>query len=93
MLMQQLPPVKFLIVDDREENLLAFSEILRRDGLEIITVRSGCAALEALLLHDFALAIIDVQMPEMDGVQLAELMRSSRADSTRSDRARHRRLT
>lgn len=77
MLMQQLPPVKFLIVDDREENLLAFSEILRRDGLEIITVRSGCAALEALLLHDFALAIIDVQMPEMDGVQLAELMRSS----------------
>lgn len=77
MLISQLPPVKFLIVDDREENLLAFSQILRREGLEIITVHSGCDALEALLIHDFALAIIDVQMPEMDGVQLAELMRSS----------------
>lgn len=77
MLIQSLPPVQFLIVDDREENLLAFSEILRRDGLEIVTARSGREALEALLVHDFALAIIDVQMPEMDGVELAELMRSS----------------
>ncbi|HEY3256242.1 MAG TPA: response regulator [Polyangiaceae bacterium] len=77
MLISQLPPVKFLIVDDREENLLAFSEILRRDGLEIVTARSGSQALEELLVHEFALAIIDVQMPEMDGVELAELMRSS----------------
>ena len=77
MLIQPLPSVKFLIVDDREENLLAFSEILRRDGLEIVTARSGREALEELLAYDFALAIIDVQMPEMDGLQLAELMRSS----------------
>jgi two-component system, sensor histidine kinase and response regulator len=71
------PPVRFLIVDDREENLFAFSEILRRDGLEIVTARSGRQALEYLLTHDFALAIIDVQMPELDGVELAELMRGS----------------
>jgi len=77
MLIQQLPAVKFLVVDDREENLLAFSEILRRDGLELVTARSGREALEELLAHDFALAIIDVQMPEMDGVELAELMRGS----------------
>jgi signal transduction histidine kinase len=77
MLSAALPPVKFLLVDDREENLFAFSEILRRDGLEIVTARSGSAALEQILLHDFALAIIDVQMPEMDGVELAEIMRGS----------------
>ncbi len=77
MLTTSLPPVKFLLVDDREENLFAFSEILRRDGLELITARSGSAALEQILLHDFALAIIDVQMPEMDGVELAEIMRGA----------------
>jgi len=77
MLSQPLPPVKFLIVDDREENLYALAQILRRDGLELVAARSGAAALEQLLLHDFALAVIDVQMPEMDGVELAELMRGT----------------
>lgn len=75
--MSPLPPVKFLIVDDREENLVAFSQILRREALELVTAPSGRVALEQLLIHDFALAIIDVQMPEMDGVELAELMRGS----------------
>lgn len=77
MLSVGLPPVKFLIVDDREENLFALGEILRRDGLQIISARSGHQALEALLVHDVALAIIDVHMPELDGVALAELMRGS----------------
>jgi two-component system sensor histidine kinase/response regulator len=77
MLSSTLPPVKFLLVDDREENLFAFGQILRREGLELVTARSGGAALEQILLHDFALAIIDVQMPEMDGVELAEIMRGS----------------
>jgi PAS domain S-box-containing protein len=77
MLSVGLPPVKFLIVDDREENLFALGEILRRDGLQIISARSGHQALEALLVHDVALAIIDVHMPELDGVSLAELMRGS----------------
>jgi two-component system, sensor histidine kinase and response regulator len=72
-----LPDVKFLLVDDLEENLFAFTQSLRRDGLQLITARSGPAALEALLVHDFALAIVDVQMPEMDGVELAELMRGA----------------
>jgi signal transduction histidine kinase len=70
-------PVKFLLVDDLEENLFALTQILSRDGLELVTARSALLALEALLVHDFALAIIDVQMPEMDGVELAELMRGS----------------
>jgi sigma-B regulation protein RsbU (phosphoserine phosphatase) len=78
MLTAALPDVKFLLVDDLEENLFAFEQILRRDGLELVTVRSGREALEQLLVHEFALAIIDVQMPAMDGIELAELMRGSK---------------
>jgi two-component system sensor histidine kinase/response regulator len=70
-------PVTCLIVDDLEENLLAMSALLRRDGVEVLTARSGGAALELLLTHDVALALLDVQMPDMDGFELAELMRGS----------------
>jgi len=69
--------VKFLIVDDVEENLVALEALLRRDGLEILKARSGTDALELLLAHDVALAFLDVQMPGMDGFELAELMRGS----------------
>ena len=69
--------MKCLLVDDLEENLLALAALLRRPSLEIITARSGVEALELLLAHDFALAFIDVQMPNMDGFELAELMRGT----------------
>jgi signal transduction histidine kinase len=68
---------KCLIVDDLEENLLALSALLRSDELELLRARSGAEALELLLRHDVALALIDVQMPDMDGFELAELMRGS----------------
>lgn len=70
-------PLKCLLVDDLEENLLALSAVLRRDDVEILTARSGAEALELLLTNDVALALLDVQMPEMDGFELAELMRGS----------------
>ncbi|MBC8072066.1 MAG: hybrid sensor histidine kinase/response regulator [Deltaproteobacteria bacterium] len=69
--------IKVLLVDDIEENLLVLEALLRRDGLTILTAGSGAAALELLLVHDVALALLDVQMPEMDGFELAELMRGS----------------
>jgi len=75
-------PVKCLIVDDLEENLLALSALLREDGVEVLMARSGPEALELLLRHDVALAFLDVQMPGMDGFELAELMRGT-------DRTRH----
>lgn len=74
-------PIKFLLVDDTPENLVALEALLRRDGLEILTARSGAEALELLLLHEVALAFLDVQMPDMDGFELAELMRG--ADRTK----------
>jgi len=70
-------PIKFLIVDDTEENLVALEALLRRDGLEVLKARSGSEALELLLVHEVALAFLDVQMPEMDGFELAELMRGA----------------
>jgi signal transduction histidine kinase len=71
------PPsrAKVLLVDDHPVNLMALAELLRRDDVELLHAESGAEALELLLVHDVALALIDVQMPEMDGFELAELMR------------------
>lgn len=70
-------PVKFLLVDDLSENLLSLEALLKRDDLTLLKARSGDEALELLLHHDVALALIDVQMPGLDGFELAELMRGS----------------
>lgn len=70
-------PIKVLLVDDLEENLLALEALLKRDGLHFLKARSGDQALELLLAEDVALALLDVQMPVMDGFQLAEFMRGN----------------
>jgi two-component system, sensor histidine kinase and response regulator len=72
----QRPGVKCLLVDDLPENLRALTALLRGGDVELLLAQSGPEALELLLVHDVALALIDVQMPEMDGFQLAEMMRS-----------------
>ncbi|MBN9319911.1 MAG: hybrid sensor histidine kinase/response regulator [Caulobacterales bacterium] len=74
-------PIHVLLVDDLAENLLALEALLKREGLVCLKARSGEEALELLLVHDVALALLDVQMPGMDGFQLAEFMRG--ADRTR----------
>ncbi|ODP36521.1 response regulator [Sphingomonas turrisvirgatae] len=70
-------PIHFLLVDDLEENLLALEALLRREGLAFLRARSGEEALELLLRHEVALALLDVQMPGMDGFELAEFMRGN----------------
>src|ERR1700753_2321037 len=69
--------IKILLVDDTPENLTALEALLRQTGVEILRASSGAAALEVLLFHDVSLALLDVQMPEMDGFELAELMRGA----------------
>lgn len=71
-------PIKFLLVDDTVENLVALEALLRREGLELLVARSGAEALELLLVHDVSLALLDVQMPAMDGFELAVLMRGTK---------------
>ena len=70
-------PIPILLVDDLAENLLALQALLQREGLVFLTARTGEEALELLLSHEVALALLDVQMPGMDGFQLAEYMRGS----------------
>lgn len=70
-------PVKVLLVDDLPENLVALEALIRGDDREIFRAGSGEEALSLLLEHDFALAIVDVQMPGMDGFELAEMMRGT----------------
>lgn len=77
MTMTPTDSVYFLLVDDLEENLRALEALLRRDGLVLLQARSGAAALELLLKHDVALALVDIQMPGMNGFELAELMRGT----------------
>jgi two-component system, sensor histidine kinase and response regulator len=67
--------VNVLLVDDLEENLVALRALLARPGVCLLEARSGLDALELLLVNEVALALVDVQMPEMDGFELAELMR------------------
>ncbi|MRW88093.1 response regulator [Pseudoduganella sp. FT26W] len=75
--MQDASPTKLLIVDDLPENLQALNAVIRGEGREIFQAGSGEEALALLLQHDFAMAILDVQMPGMDGFELAELMRGT----------------
>ncbi len=72
-----MAPVSFLLVDDLPENLLSLEALLRREDLTLLKARSGDEALELLLKHDVALALIDVQMPGLNGFELAELMRGN----------------
>lgn len=66
---------KILIVDDKPENLHALRVVLQDLDIELIEALSGNEALRATLHHNFALALLDVQMPGMDGYELASILR------------------
>jgi signal transduction histidine kinase/FixJ family two-component response regulator len=68
---------RILLVDDDERNLLALGHVLRDVG-EVVTASSGREALRQLLHGEFAVILLDVFMPEMDGYEVAELIRERR---------------
>ena len=69
-------PVEILIVDDRAANRLALEAILERLGQKLVRAHSGDEALRLLLTHDFAVILLDVQMPGIDGFETARLIKS-----------------
>jgi response regulator RpfG family c-di-GMP phosphodiesterase len=72
--MSTQPEVVILIVDDKEKNLFALERTLREVPARVVKATNGEEALAHCLNHDFSLAILDVQMPGMDGYELAEMM-------------------
>ncbi|MCK5716882.1 MAG: response regulator, partial [Thiomargarita sp.] len=68
---------KILLVDDKIENIIALEKLLANQNVEFIRTLSGNEALAMTLHHEFALALIDVQMPEMDGFETVTMMRSN----------------
>lgn len=68
-------PASILLVDDRQANLTALSAILEPLGERLVCAQSGTEALRQLLTREFALVLLDVQMPGIDGFQVASLIR------------------
>jgi len=73
---------KVLVVDDTPSNLRAFSSLLEDQGYEVIQARSGQEALKLSLGHEFGVILLDVRMPEMDGVETAKYLRQGKARHT-----------
>ena len=71
--------VNILIVDDRPDKLLSLETVLARDGLRIVKASSGREALRCLLLEEFAVILLDVNMPGMDGFETASLIRQRKS--------------
>ena len=78
----QLPRSRILLVDDTPQNLVALEVVLEDMDCDLDSVTSGNAALAKLLKHDYALVLLDVQMPEMDGFEVADIMRSHQRTQT-----------
>jgi len=75
--MKERGKINILLVDDKQENLISLEALLENPDLNIIKTTSANKALSLMLEYDFALVLLDVQMPEMDGFEMAELMRGS----------------
>ena len=67
-----------LLVDDKSENLFALERILEDEDYTLLQAESGHEALRMVLNHDVDLVLLDVQMPEMDGFQVAKLLRGAK---------------
>lgn len=80
--MESEPTISILVVDDHEENLVALHALLAHDHYHVVTASSGLEALRYLLQEEFAVILLDVQMPELDGFETARLIRER-------DRTRH----
>src|SRR5690606_32905857 len=69
--------VNVLIVDDKIENIIALEALIQRDDINIITTTSPNEALRLCWQNEISIALVDVQMPEMDGFELVDIIKSN----------------
>jgi PAS domain S-box-containing protein len=70
----ELEPVNILVVDDRPENVLALKAVLNNPDYHVVTASNGAEALKRILKYEFAVVLLDVLMPAMDGFETARLI-------------------
>lgn len=70
-------PINILIVDDREENIIALSALLERNDIKIFSTTSPNEGLKLAWENQISIALVDVQMPEMDGFEFVEMLKSN----------------
>lgn len=75
--MQTTRNINILMVDDKSENLLALETLLERPDRTLFKAESGNEALKLVLKHNIGLIMLDVQMPQMDGYEVAEILKSN----------------
>ncbi len=75
-------PIKILVVDDLAEKLLVYGSLLEEPGRQVVTAHSGAEALRLVLRNEFAVILLDVNMPGMDGFETARLIRGRRRSAT-----------
>jgi response regulator RpfG family c-di-GMP phosphodiesterase len=72
-----MTPINILIVDDREENIIALEALLKRNDICLFSTTSPNNALKIAWENNISIALVDVQMPEMDGFELVEMLKSN----------------
>ena len=77
-LQNKIVPTNILLVDDKSENIFALEKLLEGEGRHFLKATSGKAALKMAISHDIALILLDVQMPEMNGFEVAEILKSNK---------------
>src|SRR5688572_6935434 len=76
--MDQLKQVKILVVDDKPANIFVLQELLEKEGRIFFSATNGNDALKIALVEDIDLILLDVQMPDMDGFEVAKILKSNK---------------